>query len=126
MKLVTFSTGSDQHVGVVDADRDVVRDVSPLLPEGTGVLQLIERWAELGPLLERQAAGQPEQPLDGVRLLAPIPVPRRDIFAVGKNHREHAVEFGPSGYDSPDPAPALPQAPVAFPHATTSATRPLD
>src|SRR3954464_13528651 len=73
MKLVTFSTGSDQRVGVVDTDRGVVRDVSPLLPDGTGVLQLIERWPDLGPGLAQQAAGQPEQPLDGVQLLAPIP-----------------------------------------------------
>src|SRR3954466_2624633 len=126
MKLVTFSTVSDQRVGVVDADRGVVRDVSPLLPEGAGVLQLIEGWADLGPLLEQRAPGQPEQPLDGVRLLAPIPVPRRDIFAVGKNYRDHVVEFGRSGYDSPDRSEALPEAPVVFSKATTSVTGPFD
>lgn len=126
MKLVTFSTGTDERVGVVDADLGVVRDVSPLLPQGTGVLQLIERWAELGPVLQQQAAGQPEQPLDGVRLLAPIPMPRRDVFAVGKNYREHVVEFGRSGYDSPDRSEALPEAPVVFSKATTSVTGPFD
>ncbi len=126
MKLVTFSTGTDQCVGVVDAERGVVRDVSPLLPEGTGVLQLIERWAELSPVLEQRAAGQPEQSLDGVRLLAPIPMPRRDIFAVGKNYREHVVEFGRSGYDTPDRSEALPEAPVVFSKATTSVTGPFD
>ncbi|MGY1632060.1 fumarylacetoacetate hydrolase family protein [Geodermatophilus sp. SYSU D01186] len=126
MKLVTFSTGTDQRVGVVDADRGVVRDVSPLLPTGTGVLQLIERWAELGPALDAQAAAQPEQPLDGVRLLAPIPTPRRNIFAVGKNYREHVVEFGRSGYDTPDRSEALPEEPIVFSKATTSVTGPFD
>src|SRR3954447_11607773 len=126
MKLVTFSTGSDQRVGVVDADRGVVRDVSALLPRGAGVLQLIEGWADLAPVLAEHAAGQPEQPLDGVQLLAPIPVPRRDIFAVGKNYREHVVEFGRSGYDSPDRSEALPEAPVVFSKATTSVTGPFD
>ncbi|MFJ3759251.1 hypothetical protein [Streptomyces sp. NPDC090080] len=32
------------------------------------------------------------------RLLAPIPQPRRNLFAVGKNHRGHVEEFGRSGY----------------------------
>ncbi|MGY1640164.1 fumarylacetoacetate hydrolase family protein [Geodermatophilus sp. SYSU D00703] len=126
MKLVTFSTGTDQRVGMVDADRGVVHDVSPLLPAGIGVLQLIERWAELGPQLEQQAAAQPEQPLDGVRLLAPIPTPRRNIFAVGKNYREHVVEFGRSGYDTPDRSEALPEEPIVFSKATTSVTGPFD
>ena len=120
MKLVTFSTGTDQRVGVVDADRGVVRDVSPVLPEGTGVLQLVARWAELGPVREQHAADQPEKPLGGVRLLAPIPAPRRNIFCVGKNYREHVVEFGRSGYDQQDRSEAMPEHPVVFSKATTS------
>ncbi|MCU1606030.1 MAG: Ureidoglycolate lyase [Modestobacter sp.] len=126
MKLVTFSTGTDQRVGVVDADRGVVRDVTAVLPEGSGMLDLIEGWAELGPRLEREAAGRPEQPLDAVRLLAPIPAPRRDIFCVGKNYRDHVVEFGRSGYDSPDRSEALPEHPVVFSKASTSVTGPFD
>jgi 2-keto-4-pentenoate hydratase/2-oxohepta-3-ene-1,7-dioic acid hydratase in catechol pathway len=35
-----------------------------------------------------------------VRLLAPIPAPRRNIFCVGKNYREHAKEFAGSGYEA--------------------------
>ncbi|RBY86000.1 fumarylacetoacetate hydrolase family protein [Blastococcus sp. TF02A-26] len=126
MKLVTFSTGSAQRVGVVDAERGVVRDLAGVLPEGFGVLDLIERWAEFGPQLEQRAAGQPEHPLEEVRLLAPIPAPRRDVFCVGKNYREHVVEFGRSGYDSPDRSEALPEAPVVFSKATTSVTGPFD
>ena len=33
-------------------------------------------------------------------LLAPIPLPRRNIFCVGKNYYEHAAEFGGSGFDA--------------------------
>jgi 2-keto-4-pentenoate hydratase/2-oxohepta-3-ene-1,7-dioic acid hydratase in catechol pathway len=126
MKLVTFSSGTEQRVGVVDAERGVVRDVTDLLPAGTTVLGLIEGWAQLGPLLERGATGQPEQPLDGVRLLAPIPLPRRDIFCVGKNYREHVLEFGRSGYDQPDRSETMPEHPVVFSKATTSVTGPFD
>jgi 2-keto-4-pentenoate hydratase/2-oxohepta-3-ene-1,7-dioic acid hydratase in catechol pathway len=126
MKLVTFSTGTDQRVGVVDAERGVVRDVSSLLPEGAGVLGVIAGWVELGPRLEQDAAAQPEHALDDVRLLAPIPEPRRNIFCVGKNYRDHVVEFGRSGYDSPDRSEAMPEHPVVFSKATTSVTGPFD
>ncbi|MGK5113532.1 MULTISPECIES: fumarylacetoacetate hydrolase family protein [unclassified Geodermatophilus] len=126
MKIVTFSTGTDQRVGVVDVERGVVHDVTTALPDGTDVLQLIEEWAELGPRLEQQAAGLPERPLDAVRLLAPIPAPRRNIFCVGKNYRDHVLEFGRSGYDSPDRSQAMPEAPVVFSKATTSVTGPFD
>lgn len=42
----------------------------------------------------------PGMSLDDVRLLAPLPRPHRNIFCVGKNYREHAVEFSRSGYES--------------------------
>jgi 2-keto-4-pentenoate hydratase/2-oxohepta-3-ene-1,7-dioic acid hydratase in catechol pathway len=126
MKLVTFSTGTDQRVGVVDVESGVVRDVTAVLPGGVGVLDLIEGWAELGPRLERETSGQPEHPLDAVRLLAPIPIPRRNIFCVGKNYRDHVLEFGRSGYDSPDRSEAMPEHPVVFSKATTSVTGPFD
>ena len=64
--------------------------------------------------------------MDQVWLLAPIPVPRRDLFAVGKNYREHVAEFGRSGYDQPDRSEALPEHPVVFTKATTSVTGPFD
>lgn len=123
MKLVTFSTGSGERVGVVDVERGVVRDVTAALPAGTGVLGLIEGWAELAPLLH---GGGTELALGGVHLSAPIPVPRRNIFCVGKNYREHVVEFGRSGYDSSDRSEAMPEHPVVFSKATTSVTGPFD
>lgn len=33
-------------------------------------------------------------PLSKVKLLAPIPCPRKNIFCVGKNYAEHAIELG--------------------------------
>jgi 2-keto-4-pentenoate hydratase/2-oxohepta-3-ene-1,7-dioic acid hydratase in catechol pathway len=126
MRLVTFSTGTDQRVGVVDVERDVVHDVTAVLPQGAGVLDVIEGWSELGPQLAQAAAAQPEHSLDAVRLLAPIPQPRRNVFCVGKNYREHVAEFGRSGYDSPDRSEALPEHPIVFSKATTSVTGPFD
>ena len=113
-------------VGVVDEEAQQVRDVTALLPPGTGVLQLIEGWAHWGPTLAERAPALPATAVDQVRLLAPIPVPRRDLFAVGKNYREHVAEFGRSGYDQPDRSEALPEHPVVFTKATTSVTGPFD
>ncbi|UAL48582.1 fumarylacetoacetate hydrolase family protein [Sutcliffiella horikoshii] len=33
-------------------------------------------------------------PMEEVRLLAPVPRPRKNIFCVGKNYREHVLEMG--------------------------------
>jgi 2-keto-4-pentenoate hydratase/2-oxohepta-3-ene-1,7-dioic acid hydratase in catechol pathway len=124
MKLVTFSAGSSGRVGVVDAEAGVLRDVSELLPAGAGLLEVIEQWAELGPVLRERVSGLPARPVEGVELLAPIPVPRRNIFCVGKNYRDHVLEFGRSGYDQPDRSEELPEYPVVFSKATTSVTGP--
>ncbi|MCE0762637.1 fumarylacetoacetate hydrolase family protein [Pseudonocardia kujensis] len=126
MKLVTFTDGGAARVGVVDDDAGEVRDVGDLLPPGAGLLEVIEDWAVLGPLLAARSAALPALPLDSVRLLAPIPVPRRDVFCVGKNYREHVAEFGRSGYDQPDRSEALPEHPVVFAKATTAVTGPFD
>ena len=51
----------------------------------------LEGWGKRG--IQRVA-------LKDARLCAPIPVPRRDIFCVGKNYYAHAAEFHGSGFDS--------------------------
>ena len=109
---------------MVDAEAGVLRDVSELLPAGAGLLEVIEQWAELGPVLRERVSGLPARPVEGVELLAPIPVPRRNIFCVGKNYRDHVLEFGRSGYDQPDRSEDLPEYPVVFSKATTSVTGP--
>ncbi|MFV0458290.1 MAG: fumarylacetoacetate hydrolase family protein [Actinomycetales bacterium] len=125
MKLITYSTGDDQRVGIVDTDRNVVRDATDALPSGATLLDVIEGWEDCRGALE-SAPDLPESPLDAVRILAPIPTPRRNLFCVGKNYREHVVEFGRSGYDQPDRSEAMPDAPVVFSKATTSVTGPYD
>jgi 2-keto-4-pentenoate hydratase/2-oxohepta-3-ene-1,7-dioic acid hydratase in catechol pathway len=52
------------------------------------------------------AQGKPMPPtsapvaLGAVKLIAPIPRPRRNVFCVGKNYHAHAREFAGSGCDS--------------------------
>jgi 2-keto-4-pentenoate hydratase/2-oxohepta-3-ene-1,7-dioic acid hydratase in catechol pathway len=98
MKLVTSSAGASPRVGVVGADGDAVHDVQELLPPGAGVLDVVGAWDELGPVLSERSAGLTSVPLASVELPAPIPEPRRNIWCVGNNYRDHAVEFGPSSH----------------------------
>src|SRR3546814_8301568 len=44
--------------------------------------------------------------LSDIELEAPIPLPRRNIFCVGKNYHDHAQEFASSGFDSSEAAGA--------------------
>lgn len=52
--------------------------------------------------------------LGDVELLAPFPLPARNIFCVGKNYYEHAHEFSRSGFDSSAAAGVIPKHPIIF------------
>ena len=52
--------------------------------------------------------------LGDVELLAPFPLPARNIFCVGKNYYEHAHEFSRSGFDSSAAAGVIPKYPIIF------------
>lgn len=92
MRFVTFRDGGKRRVGVVE-DR-AVRAIAPEVPD---MLALIEEYPRPG--AEIVPCGEPV-PLDRVTLEAPIPEPRRNVFCVGKNYREHAHEFSGSGYEA--------------------------
>ncbi|MFV5995047.1 fumarylacetoacetate hydrolase family protein [Streptomyces sp. NPDC056231] len=121
MKLATFTDSGRVALGRID-DEGQVRDLSSVLGNRT-LLDVIDHWEHLGPVIE-SATGLPG--VTSPRLLAPIPQPRRNLFAVGKNYRDHVQEFGRSGYDQPErPGPgALPTVPVVFSKFPTTVTGP--
>jgi 2-keto-4-pentenoate hydratase/2-oxohepta-3-ene-1,7-dioic acid hydratase in catechol pathway len=123
VRLATFRLGNEDRVGVADVEHRVVHDVTDLLPPGVGVLDLITNWTRLRPALDLARA--PAHPLATITLRAPIPEPRRDLFCVGKNYREHAVEFSRSGYDAVGLSEELPTHPVVFAKATTAVNGPF-
>ena len=94
MKFACYSRDGTQAIGLVDAEASLVRPVSPALKD---MVELIERYDSLRGSLKGEGAGIP---LSEVKLLAPIPNPRRNIFCVGKNYRDHAKEFAGSGYEA--------------------------
>lgn len=60
------------------------------------------------------------QPLDTVRIMAPIPHVERNIFCIGKNYADHIAEFDKIA------VPELPKYPMIFTKATTSVIGPDD
>jgi 2-keto-4-pentenoate hydratase/2-oxohepta-3-ene-1,7-dioic acid hydratase in catechol pathway len=100
LKLATFRWGGRRQVGLLSADG---RDLTPLAAgpraERRGALAVIEAVAE-GAALPRAAGAR--LPLSAVTLEAPLPMPRRNLFCVGRNYRAHAAELAGSvfGADS--------------------------
>ncbi|NMM06096.1 fumarylacetoacetate hydrolase family protein [Polaromonas sp.] len=94
MRIATFQLNGQRQVGVVAEDG---LTVSPLnLDPGqarTGVQAVIELGADLGQLAGR--LGPPVLMRD-VKLEAPLPLPRRNLFCVGRNYHAHAKELSAS------------------------------
>ena len=87
MKLVTFRHQGTQQTGVLSEDASTVTAV----PGGQDLLSLIDSWDEAAAQIA--ASTGPAISIADVELLAPIPLPRRNIFCVGRNYVEHAKEF---------------------------------
>jgi 2-keto-4-pentenoate hydratase/2-oxohepta-3-ene-1,7-dioic acid hydratase in catechol pathway len=114
MKLMTFRHDGAVHVGALTADGKGVVDLTAA-GVATGMLDLIERFDKLGAKIGAVLSTGPARPIDRIETLAPIPVPRRNIFCVGKNYYEHAAEFGSSGFDSGSVGGSeIPEYPIIF------------
>ncbi|MFF1881961.1 fumarylacetoacetate hydrolase family protein [Pseudarthrobacter sp. NPDC058196] len=114
MKLVTFRHNGTQRTGVLNEDASTVTAV----PGGQDLLSLIDSWDSAAAQLA--AVTGEAIPATEIELLAPIPLPRRNIFCVGRNYVEHAKEFANSGYDATASATAQPEYPVVFTKAPST------
>ena len=107
MKVATVSIAGERRVGQISTDG---LSIAPF------DLTLSEAQDGIVALIRRNGAGMPRTlspiPLSQVTIEAPIPMPRRNIFCVGKNYYEHAHEFARSGFDSS--AGAVPSHPIMF------------
>ena len=113
MRLACYKWGGARHVGRLSEDGT---EVTPLAvgerARRRGVLALVEHLAEGGSM---PSASGPRLPLSAVHLDAPFPLPRRNIFCVGKNYHDHAKEFANSGFDSSrSPGSDIPEHPIIF------------
>ena len=94
MRIATYRYQDQRHVGQVSADGQTVTafDV-PAEVAQHGALRLIETVMAGGtlPALTHQTVAVAD-----VKLEAPIPLPRRNIWCVGRNYHEHAKELSTS------------------------------
>jgi 2-keto-4-pentenoate hydratase/2-oxohepta-3-ene-1,7-dioic acid hydratase in catechol pathway len=104
VRIATFVHEGQRRVGQVSADG---QSVTPFALEGAlaarGVLPLIEATAQ-GAALPALAGGA--IPLSAVRLEAPLPLPRRNLWCVGRNYHEHAKELQTSVFKDNNANPA--------------------
>jgi len=99
MKLVTFGTLKAPLLGVVDAERGILNlkksnsklpgDMLSLIEGGPAALKAVKKAYEAA--LKSKKAGL-WTPLKSAKLLAPIPVPRKNVFCVGRNYKLHIEE----------------------------------
>jgi 2-keto-4-pentenoate hydratase/2-oxohepta-3-ene-1,7-dioic acid hydratase in catechol pathway len=99
MKFITFRHDGVAHVGALTADGKKIVDLTEA-GVASGMLDLIERFDSLREKIGAVVSSGTTRPVDRIEILAPIPVPPRNIFCVGKNYYDHATEFGSSGFDS--------------------------
>jgi 2-keto-4-pentenoate hydratase/2-oxohepta-3-ene-1,7-dioic acid hydratase in catechol pathway len=125
MKLATFLLDGTPRVGVFNgADHLVDLTALGLVAD---MNDLIERFAALrAEITAAVAAGKARVAVSNVRLLAPIPALRRNVFCVGKNYFEHAQEFSDSGFDSSASRGAVPTHPIIFSKPPSSVSGPGD
>ncbi|MGJ7507716.1 fumarylacetoacetate hydrolase family protein [Variovorax sp. GT1P44] len=94
MRIATYQYQGRRQVGLVSDDGATVRAFQFDAPRTRrGALSLIEERASGATQLP--PSGEPV-PLGEVRLEAPLPMPRRNIFCVGRNYHAHAKELSDS------------------------------
>lgn len=132
MRLVTFRTHEAAAARLGALVGETVVDLAALgVATGIDLPSDMLTFIDLGPdavrataaLLAEHADGWPigvAQPVANVRLLAPIPRPRKNIFGIGLNYLEHVGESSRTLDTSAD----LPREPVIFSKPPTTVIGP--
>lgn len=135
MRLITYApiepnTPVAARPAIVLGDETIV-DVAALVPEVgkrdmIGLIQMLsEDPAMVARLRTASASRTGGLPLAHVRLLAPIPRPRRNVFCVGWNYSEHFQEGANLRADQGDASqPAIPEYPALFSKNPATVTGP--
>lgn len=114
MRLCTFETETGLRPGALAGPDTWVPLPYPSL------LALIQDGEAGLEAARRALAAERPLPLEGTRLAAPIPEPRRNVFCLGWNYAEHSRESAAMrGKDA-----KLPARPIFFTKATTSVLAP--
>ncbi|MBI3368290.1 MAG: fumarylacetoacetate hydrolase family protein [Burkholderiales bacterium] len=98
MRIACFTHLGKRHVGLVSADGASVRPL--VMPDEVarhGVLPLIQAVVEGA---DWPPTAMTPIPMANVRLEAPLPMPRRSLFCVGRNYHAHAKELSASVFQA--------------------------
>ncbi|MEG0193426.1 MAG: fumarylacetoacetate hydrolase family protein [Comamonas sp.] len=110
MRIATYIADNRRQVGIVSADGQTINAFQLSADEARrGALGIIERLAAGERLPE--TVGQPVA-VAGVTLEAPIPLPRRNVWCVGRNYHAHARELQTSVFK--DNAAKTDEWPIVF------------
>ena len=122
MRIATFTAGGRRHVGQVSPDGQQVTPFQ-LSPEAAqrGALPLVEAAARGEPL---PPLASESLPLASVKLEAPVPLPRRNLWCVGRNYHAHAKELATSVFK--DNSANVVEWPIVFTKAPETVIGPND
>lgn len=126
MKLASYERDGQMRVGIVDSEAQTVCEIKGIESDGGQVkpwdmIELIDRLANRGWIPQVDGVSVP---LSQVRLAAPIPAPRRNLWCVGRNYRPHAAELSASVFKNNDAD--LGSWPIIFTKAPQSVVGPFD
>jgi 2-keto-4-pentenoate hydratase/2-oxohepta-3-ene-1,7-dioic acid hydratase in catechol pathway len=105
VRIATYVLNSQRFVGLVSSDGQTVTPLA-LTPADAqrGALPLIEAAAQGHALPATNGA---PVAMTEVRLEAPLPLPRRNLWCVGRNYHDHAKELQESVFKNNNANPAL-------------------
>ncbi len=103
MKLLTFASDTGQHPGLLLPGDTILRLDTALAQAGVARIDSLQALLDAGPatlaaVRELEQAPHRDRspnlyvPLAAVRLCAPLPWPRKNVFCVGRNYKEHVTE----------------------------------
>jgi 2-keto-4-pentenoate hydratase/2-oxohepta-3-ene-1,7-dioic acid hydratase in catechol pathway len=113
MRFATLDVQGKPTVAIVSPDGQGYCPVAKIVPGFAG--DLVDLIAAYPTGVAGLAKVTDWTPMGAAKPMAPIPVPRKNIFCVGKNYHEHAKEFSQSGFDASSvKGEAAPPVPVIF------------
>ena len=115
MHLVTFSESGHTRIGVWDQESAEIVDLSVATDLPSDMIGFIAGGRDALSIAEEIVDSRASRlALSAVRLLAPIPVPVRNIFCVGKNYSDHVKEVQSVVASDSDAKGNEPDAPIFF------------